>query len=89
MARARVAGAEAARVAGVEVRLLRRDAGAFGVGDARGRPRAPPPRTRAASAIAASASIAQGWKRSRSRAAAARVGEVVVVGQAGGADPRR
>ena len=34
MARARVAGAEAARVGGVEMRLLRRHAGAFGVGDA-------------------------------------------------------
>ncbi len=35
VARARVAGAEAARVAGIEVRLLRRDAGALGIGDAR------------------------------------------------------
>ena len=34
MARAGVAGAEAARVGGVEMRLLRRDAGAFGIGDA-------------------------------------------------------
>ena len=70
VARARVAGAEAARVGGVEVRLLRRDAGAFGVGDARDRRRAPPLRSARPARSPARRRSPTGWNRSRSRSAA-------------------
>ena len=83
MARARVAGAEAARVAGEEVRLLRRHAGAFGIGDA------PVDRQRGGFAAGRDRDRLLGIDRPRmEQIEVARgggsVGEVRVVGQAGG-----